>query len=84
MKLKYLLFFPARRVFRHTGMDVSKVSIKICVAASSGGAIIVDDTLTLAGGKSRWREREVLQFLPFFKVGTEYIWANDSPNPPLT
>src|ERR1700710_1819205 len=28
---------------------VSKVSIKICVAASSGGAIIVDDTLTLAG-----------------------------------
>jgi hypothetical protein len=32
---------------------VSKVSIKTYVAASSGGAIIVDDTLTLAGGKSK-------------------------------
>lgn len=32
-------------------MLVDGVSIKICVAASSGGAIIVDDSLTLAGGK---------------------------------
>jgi hypothetical protein len=31
----------------------SKASIKICCALSSGGAIIVDNTLTLAGGKSR-------------------------------
>jgi hypothetical protein len=37
----------------------SKVSIKICCAASIGGAIIVDDTkaLTLAGWK-KWKEEE--------------------------
>ena len=35
---------------------VSKVSIKICVATSSGGAIVVDDTkvLSLAGWKKNW------------------------------
>ena len=32
-------------------MLVDGVSIQIWVAASSGGVIIVDDTLTLAGGK---------------------------------
>ena len=46
------LAFKAMSLFSNP--YVNKVSIKICVAASSGGAIIVDDTLTLAGGKSRW------------------------------
>ena len=43
------LAFEAMSLFSNP--CVSKVSIKIYIVVSSGGAIIVDDTLTLAGGK---------------------------------
>ena len=59
---------------------MSLFSIKTCVAASSGGAIIVDDTLTLAGGKSKWQKKcEVRQFVPFFKVGGTSVYKPHKP-----
>ena len=64
---------------------MSLFSIKTCVAASSGGAIIVDDTLTLAGGKRKWEKKcEVRQFVPFFKVGGTSVYKPQAyPAAPL-
>ena len=64
----------------------SKALIRTCVAASSGGAIIVDDTLTLArwkmveGGRSG-RSSPVLAPLRYFPV--QAAQATGLPRSPL-
>jgi hypothetical protein len=66
----------------------SKVSIKICVAASSGGAIIADDTkaLTLAGwkiveGRRKGRSPPILPFARYLLV--QATPATGLPRSPL-